>query len=90
MPPHADDTGHEKARAISGQLADVREYYGDKFLWVVKETATYAPTLANMKVWLEANGLKAGPIVPPAEQLTQQQRDEILPRLMRWVCVKPA
>ncbi|HAC33496.1 MAG TPA: dihydrodipicolinate synthase family protein [Gammaproteobacteria bacterium] len=72
---------HEKARAVSDQLADVREYYGDKFLWVVKETATYATALANMKVWFEAIGLKAGPILPPVDQPTQQQRDEIYSKL---------
>ena len=76
-----DQAQHEKARAVSDQLADVREYYGDKFLWVVKETATYATALANMKVWFEAIGLKAGPILPPVDQPTQQQRDEIYSKL---------
>lgn len=74
---------HEQAREVSEQLADVRRYYAEKFLWVVKETATYASALANMKVWYEAIGLNAGPIVPPVDQPTQAQRDEIFADLER-------
>ena len=74
---------HEKARGISEQLTEIREYYGDKFLWVVKETATYATALTNMKVWYEAIGLKAGPILPPVDQPTLAQRDEIFGELER-------
>ncbi len=67
----------EGAYAKWDELAPVRDLYGDKFLWIVARTATYASPLAYMKLWFEAIGLNAGPIRPPVEQPTAAQREEL-------------
>jgi 4-hydroxy-tetrahydrodipicolinate synthase len=67
----------EEAYQVSEQLADVRDFYGDVFLWDVVHTFTYASALASMKVWFEEIGLKAGPIRPPVAQASDELRQRI-------------
>lgn len=67
----------DEAYAKWDALSPVRDLYGDKFLWIVARTATYASPLAYMKLWFEAIGLNAGPIRPPVEQPTAAQREEL-------------
>ncbi len=71
----------EEAYAKWDALTPIREYYNDVFLWDIAKTATYASALANMKIWFEAIGLKAGPILPPVEQPTEQRKIEIFENL---------
>lgn len=68
----------EEARAVWIQLDDVRELYADNFLWHAVRTATYAGALANMKIWYEAIGLKAGPIMPPVKAIDPAQRERLV------------
>lgn len=72
----------EEARTKWEGLHDVREFYHDNFVWDIARTATYASALANIKAWYEAIGLKAGPILPPVADVTQQKREEIKARLV--------
>lgn len=72
----------EEARTKWEGLHDVREFYHDNFVWDIARTATYASALANIKAWYEAIGLKAGPILPPVADVTQQKREEIKARLI--------
>ena len=67
----------EEAYQVSEQLAGVRDFYGDVFLWDVVHTFTYASALASMKVWFEEIGLKAGPIRPPVAQASDELRQRI-------------
>ncbi|MDF1817720.1 MAG: dihydrodipicolinate synthase family protein [Immundisolibacteraceae bacterium] len=67
----------EEAYQVSEQLAGVRDFYGDVFLWDVVQTFTYASALASMKVWFEEIGLKAGPIRPPVAQASDELRQRI-------------
>lgn len=67
----------EEAYQVSSQLNDVRDFYGDVFLWDVVHTFTYASALASMKVWFEEIGLEAGPIRPPVAQATDELRQRI-------------
>ena len=67
----------EEAYQASEQLAGVRDFYGDVFLWEVVQTFTYASALASMKAWFEEIGLHAGPIRPPVAQCTDELRQRI-------------
>ena len=67
----------EEAYQKSSQLNDIRDFYGDVFLWDVVHTFTYASALASMKVWFEEIGLQAGPIRPPVAQATDELRQRI-------------
>ena len=67
----------EEAYQVSEQLAGVRDFYGDVFLWDVVHTFTYASALASMKVWFEEIGLRAGPIRPPVAQASDELRQRI-------------
>ncbi|AKQ42908.1 dihydrodipicolinate synthetase [Aurantiacibacter atlanticus] len=71
----------EEARAASEGLNEVREFYHDNFLWDIARTATYASALANVKAWYEAIGLKAGPILPPVADVTQEKKEQISEQL---------
>jgi len=62
-------------------LQPVREYYEDLFVWDIARTATYASALAAMKAWYEAIGLKAGPILPPVEQVSAERAEKIAQHL---------
>lgn len=55
----------EEARAVSDQLNPIRTLLEDLMLWKIAETATYAGTIAGVKGWFEAIGLKGGGIIPP-------------------------
>jgi len=68
----------EEARAVWMQLDDVRELYADNFLWHAIRTATYSGALANMKIWYEAIGLKAGPIMPPVKGIDPAKREQLV------------
>jgi 4-hydroxy-tetrahydrodipicolinate synthase len=72
----------EAARAKWAALAPVRQYYEDLFIWDIARTATYASALAAMKTWYEAIGLKAGPILPPVQNVSPQRAQEITARLI--------
>jgi len=67
----------EEAYQVSEQLAGVRDFYGDVFLWDVVHTFTYASALASMKAWFEEIGLAAGPIRPPVSQASDELRQRI-------------
>lgn len=71
----------EEARTRWEGLHDVREFYHDLFLWDIARTATYASALGNMKAWLEAIGLKAGPVLPPVTGPSEQFKQQIAARL---------
>lgn len=68
----------EEAHAAWEKLAAVRDLYAEKFLWHAARTATYSGALANMKVWFEAIGLKAGPIMPPVAPINPATREELI------------
>lgn len=72
----------EDAYAKWSELAPVREFYHDLFLWEVVKTATYASALASMKAWFEAIGLNAGPIMPPIAPVQDKLRKEIRDKLV--------
>ncbi|MBL4622155.1 MAG: dihydrodipicolinate synthase family protein [Immundisolibacteraceae bacterium] len=67
----------EEAYQASIQLNDIRDFYGDVFLWDVVHTFTYASALASMKCWFEEIGLEAGPIRPPVSQASDELRQRI-------------
>ena len=71
----------EAAREHWAALAPVRQYYEDLFIWNIARTATYASALASMKVWYEAIGLAAGPILPPVAPVPPGKAEEIAARL---------
>lgn len=55
----------EEARTAWQELAGVRNYFEDEFLWTIAATATYAGALGTLKAWYEAIGLEAGPCMEP-------------------------
>jgi 4-hydroxy-tetrahydrodipicolinate synthase len=48
--------------------------------WIIK-TGSYASAVAFMKVWFEAIGLKAGPVLPPVHNIDGAQREWLVGRL---------
>ncbi|MEL0083516.1 MAG: dihydrodipicolinate synthase family protein [Gammaproteobacteria bacterium] len=74
----------EEAYQKSEQLADVRDFYGEVFLWDVVHTFTYASALASMKAWFEEIGLQAGPIRPPVSQCSDELRQRIKTNLKEF------
>lgn len=71
----------DEARVKWAGLNDVREYYHELFIWEIARSATYAGSLANIKAWYEAIGLRAGPIRPPVPDVTPQKKEEIKAKL---------
>lgn len=73
----------EEAFQVSEQLAGVREFYAEVFLWDVVQTFTYASALASMKAWFEEIGLNAGPIRPPVKSASPELVERIQTNLRR-------
>lgn len=71
----------EAAYAKWQALSPVREFYEDIFLWEIARTATYASALASLKVWYEVIGLKAGPMLPPVQDLARDKAEWVAGRL---------
>ncbi len=77
----ARDGQWEAAYAISKQLDPVRDLLDELMLRPVSQTFTYATTLRNVKVWMEAIGLAAGPMRAPIQQIAPEKRDWIVGQL---------
>ena len=73
------EAAYEKWQA----LAPVREFYEDIFLWEIARTATYASALASLKVWYEVIGLKAGPMLPPVQDLPRDRAEWVAGQLKK-------
>jgi 4-hydroxy-tetrahydrodipicolinate synthase len=71
----------EAARAKSAELADIRLLFEDVLLWKIIQTATYAGTVASIKVWFDAIGLHGGRVLPPLKDLPASEADELRGKL---------
>jgi 4-hydroxy-tetrahydrodipicolinate synthase len=49
----------------------------------IARTASYASTVAGIKVWFETIGLKGGPVIPPIQNLTAAQKDELKAQILK-------
>ncbi len=67
----------EEARAASMQLNDVRLLMEETLLWKIMLTATYAATIASVKVWFDAIGLHGGRMIPPVRELSDADADKL-------------
>ncbi len=47
-------------------------------------TASYASSVAAIKAWYEAMGLKAGPMLPPVQNISPQEKELIKEELQKW------
>jgi len=63
------------AYPLSEKLEPVRSLYDEVFIWEVARTFTYASALAYLKVWYETIGLKAGPMLPPVEDISPEKKE---------------
>ncbi|MEC9341619.1 MAG: dihydrodipicolinate synthase family protein [Pseudomonadota bacterium] len=71
----------EEARAASMQLNDVRLLMEETLLWKIMLTATYAATIASVKVWFDAIGLNGGRMIPPVRELSAAEADKLRGKL---------
>ncbi|WP_273000689.1 hypothetical protein, partial [Hydrogenibacillus schlegelii] len=53
----------------------------DVFIWEIARTSTYASALAMLKVWYEAIGLKAGPMLPPVRDVAFERKEWLRAKL---------
>lgn len=72
----------EEARAKSVQLTDIRIFFEETLLWKIIETATYAATVASIKVWFDAIGLNGGRILPPLKDLSPADAEKLRAKLV--------
>ncbi|MBT9281377.1 MAG: dihydrodipicolinate synthase family protein [Hydrogenibacillus schlegelii] len=63
------------------ELEAVRDLYDDVFIWEIARTSTYASALAMLKVWYEAIGLKAGPMLPPVRDVASERKEWLRAKL---------
>ena len=73
----------EEAYKVSEGLKPVREFLFKVFAEPLFRTASYATSLANIKAWYEAIGLKAGPMIPPVQALSTKEKEYIKSELQR-------
>ena len=71
----------EEARAASANLDDIRTFLEDVMLWKIVETATYAGTIATIKVWFEHIGLHGGRVIPPVREMADSEKEQVRARL---------
>ena len=67
----------EEARAKSMQLSDIRLLMEETLLWKIIQTATYAATIASIKIWFDAIGLKGGRMIPPVAELDPAEAEKL-------------
>ena len=72
----------EEARQVSDQLNDVRLLLEETMLWKIAMTATYAASVADIKTWFEAVGLKAGRMIPPVRESGPEQKEALTAKLV--------
>jgi 4-hydroxy-tetrahydrodipicolinate synthase len=65
------------AYPLSEKLEPARSLYDEVFLWEIARSFTYASALAYLKTWYEAIGLKAGSILPPKKNLSEEQKEKV-------------
>src|SRR5579885_931252 len=71
----------EEAYQKWAALAPARELFEDIFIWEIARTATYATALGSLKVWYEAIGLRAGPMLPPVQNFPRDKAEALVARL---------
>ena len=67
----------EEARAKSMELSDIRLLMEETLLWKIIQTATYAATIASIKIWFDAIGLKGGRMIPPVAELEPAEAEKL-------------
>ena len=72
----------EEARAKSMELSDIRILMEETLLWKIILTATYAATVASIKVWFEAIGLHGGRMIPPVKEISAAEADALRGKLV--------
>jgi len=73
----------EAAQQKFDELRPVGNFYDEVFMWEIARTATYASALANLKVWYEELGLKAGALLPPVRDIAPEKKEWIRSELKR-------
>ena len=73
----------EEAYGIWDQLNPIREFLSNLVMMQIARTASYASTVAGIKVWFETIGLKAGPVVPPVHNLSAGQKEELKAQILK-------
>ena len=71
----------EEAYSKWATLQPVRDLMDELFAEHIAKTASYAGAVPNVKAWYEAIGLKAGPAIPPVENLSPAEKERIIARI---------
>ena len=74
---------YEEAYQLSESLEPVRAVYRRYFMEPLFRTASYASSIANIKAWYEAIGLKGGSMLPPVKSLSEQEASVIREELSK-------
>ena len=65
----------EEARVKWESLQPVRDLMGKVFMANIVKTASYATATYHIKTWFEALGLKAGPMLPPVQPISNSEKE---------------
>ena len=71
----------EEARQESDKLNDVRLFLEEILLWEIVKTATYAAACGSIKTWFDELGFKAGPMMPPVANPSEEKNQYIRQRV---------
>jgi len=71
----------EEAYGKWAELQPVRDLMDELFTDHIAKTASYAGAVPNVKAWYEALGFKAGPAIPPVENLSPAEKERIKARI---------
>ena len=67
----------EEAYQLSETLQPIREVYERLFIDPLFATGSYASSIANIKAWWEALGLKGGAMLPPVSSISRKENEAI-------------